>query len=162
MKLVHGLYIVSALLFVSSIGFVVAGARATREPEAAPAVTLTPVATVGQIMHGIVDPAATVVFDAVSTTVTAAGVEEHAPATDAEWDKVVAGAAALVESGNLLLMGNRAVDRGDWTTYSRDLIAASTVALRAAEAKNAKGVFDAGEAIYASCDNCHRKYERTQ
>jgi hypothetical protein len=162
MRTVYGLFVVSALLFVCGIAFAVAGARASRQPDAPPAVTLAPVASVGQIMHAIVDPAADVVFGAVSTTATAAGVEEKAPSSDAEWEKVADSAAALVESGNLLLMGNRAVDRGDWTTYAQDLIASATVALKAAEAKDAKGVFDSGEAIYASCDNCHRKYERTE
>lgn len=162
MRMVHGFFIVSALLFVCGVGFVVTGARTTRTPEAPPAATLTPVASVGQIMQAIVDPAANTVFGAVSTTVTAAGVEETAPATDGEWKQVVGSAAALVESGNLLMMGSRAVDQADWATYSRDLVSAGTVALRAAEARDAKRVFESGEAIYAACDNCHRKYWRTE
>ena len=75
------LFMVSALLFVSGIGLVVAGARVLRRPAASEAAALTPVGSVRQIMRGIVDPAATTVFGAVSTTVTAAGVEEKAPTT---------------------------------------------------------------------------------
>jgi hypothetical protein len=156
------MFTVSALLFIGGVGFVVAGARALRHPPPPPGETLAPVGSVTQIMRGIVDPAATTVFNAVSTTVTAAGVEEKAPASQKEWDAVADAAAALAESGNLLLVGNRAVDRNDWTALSRRMIEAGQTALRAAEARDAAGVFASGEAIYETCDNCHSKYRRTQ
>jgi len=156
------LFTVSALLFVGGIGFVVAGARALRRPAPSEAAALTPVGSVRQIMRGIVDPAATTVFGAVSTTVTAAGVEEKAPATAAEWDAVADSAAALAESGNLLLVGSRVVDEGEWTTISRRMIDAGRKALVAAEAKNAAEIFASGEVIYETCDTCHNKYRRTQ
>ncbi len=158
----HALFLLSALLFVCSVSFVVLSARTVRTLAAAPVEALTPVASVGHIMRGIVDPAATVVFGAVSTTVTAAGTEEKAPRTPEEWEAVANSAAALSEAGNLLLIGNRAVDRGDWTRWSRDLIAAGKVALAAADAKDAAAVFASGEAIYDACNNCHGKYERTE
>jgi len=156
------LFAVSALLFVGSIGFVVAGARALRRPASPEAAVLTPVGSVRQIMRGIVDPAATTVFGAVSTTVSAAGVEEKAPTTPAEWDAVADSAAALAEAGNLLLVGSRVVDDGEWTTISRRMIDAGRKALVAAESKNAADVFASGEVIYETCDTCHSKYRRTQ
>ena len=156
------LFTVSALLFVGGIGFVVAGARALRRPAASEAAALTPVGSVRQIMRGIVDPAATTVFGAVSTTVTAAGVEEKAPATAAQWDAVADSAAALAEAGNLLLVGSRVVDQGEWTTISRRMVDAGRKALVAAEAKNAADVFASGEVIYETCDTCHSKYRRTE
>lgn len=160
----YGLFVISALLFVASVGFVVLSARASRTAPApsTAATVLAPVASVRQIMRGVVDPAATIVFGAVSTTVTAAGTEEKAPRTDEEWDAVVNSAAALAEAGNLLVVDGRAVDRGDWMRWARRLTEAGTVALRAAERKDAAGVFASGEAIYEACDNCHRTYERTQ
>jgi cytochrome c5 len=156
------LFMVSALLFVSGIGLVVAGARVLRHPVAAEAAALTPVGSVRQIMRGIVDPAATTVFGAVSTTVTAAGVEEKAPTTQAEWDAVADSAAAIAEGGNLLLIGSRVVDDREWTTISRRMIDAGKKALVAAEARNAADVFASGEAIYETCDTCHAKYRRTE
>ena len=48
MKIVHWLCLVSVALFVSGIGFIVAGARTARQAQAAAspaAATLTPVAT---------------------------------------------------------------------------------------------------------------------
>jgi hypothetical protein len=163
MRTVHWLCLVSVALFVSGIGFIVAGARMARQAPgagSAATATLTPVATVKQIMKGIVDPAATIVFNAVSTTVSLTGTEEKAPETDDEWETVANSAAALIESGNLLMMGNRAVDTDDWVKMSRAMIESGTVALKAAQARNASGVFAAGEAVYTSCDDCHRKYQR--
>ena len=162
MKIVHWLFVVSMALFVSGIGFIVAGARAARQAPSAQtaAISVTPVASVKQIMKGIVAPAATVVFNSVSTTVTVKGVEEKAPQTDEEWEAVGNSAAALIESGNLLLIGSRAVDRGDWVKESQALIEAAKVALKATQAKSAEQLLASGEAVNMSCDNCHREYQR--
>ena len=112
-------------------------------------------------MTGIVAPAATVVYGAVATIATVKGVEERAPSNDAEWTRVADSAAALAESGNLLLLPGRAVDQGDWATISRALIEAANIALKAAEAKNTDGILEAGEASM-NCDNCHAKYQRNK
>jgi hypothetical protein len=161
MGTVYRLFLVSIALFVSGIGFIIAGARmARRAPAANAAAALVPVASVRQIMKGIVGPASTAVFTAVSTTETIKGVEEKAPHTDEEWEAVGNSAAALIESGNLMLVEGRAVDRGDWVTYSKALIESSKVALKATQAKSAGDLFASGEAIYESCNDCHRKYQR--
>jgi hypothetical protein len=161
MRTVHWLFVVSVALFISGIGFIIAGAR-TMRVAAAPvdsAVT-TPVATIKQIMNGIVMPGATVIYNAVGTKITASGVEETAPRNDKEWAAVGNSAAALVESGNLLLLGGRAVDTGDWVKMTREFIDAGKAALRAAETKNADGIFSAGGDLNVSCDTCHEKYQR--
>ena len=162
MRSVHWLFVVSVALFVAGMVFIVAGARLARRAPTTEAATfeLTPVGTVRQIMLGIVDPAATVVFDSVGTTITPSGTEEKAPKTEAEWQAVGNSAAALAEAGNLLLMGSRAVDTGAWTAQSRALIVAATAVLKAVEAKSATQVFDAGGAVYETCDTCHRLYQR--
>jgi hypothetical protein len=162
MRTVHWLFIVGALLFVSGIGLVIAAARAVREvpPAAAPSVAAEPVATVRQIMKGIVDPAAKKVYDAVSTTVGPEGVVERVPKTDEDWEEVATGAAALIESGNLMLMGNRAVDQDEWVKMSRAMIDAGKQVLRATQEKNSDKVFELGEPLNESCDSCHAKYRR--
>jgi hypothetical protein len=161
MKTVHWLFLLSVILFVSGIGFIVAGARESRR--SAPVVSVpatTPVASVKQIMKGIVEPNALAVYKAVGSTETAKGVEEWAPKTEAEWETVGNNAAALIESGNLLLMGSRVVDQQDWVRLTRMMIDGAKQALTAAQAKNAGGVMAAGEPINNSCDACHEKYER--
>lgn len=162
MRTVHWLFIVGALLFVSGIGLVIAAARGARETPAAaaPAVAIESVATVKQIMKGIVDPAAKKIFDAVGTVIGPEGVVEKAPATADEWEDVGNSAAALIESGNLLLMGNRAIDRDDWVKMSRAMIDAGSQVLRATQEKNSEKVFELGGTLYESCDACHAKYRR--
>jgi hypothetical protein len=162
MRTVHWLFLVSVALFISGIGFIIASARGA-QPEATTVEQgppVTPVATVKQIMAGITMPAAYVVFDSVATIVSAAGTEEKQPRTDEEWAAVGAGAAALIESANLLLMGNRPVDQGDWVKMTRAMADAGREALKAAEAKSPEGILAAGETINMTCDNCHEKYQR--
>jgi hypothetical protein len=162
MRTVHWLFLVSAALFISGIGFIIASARTAQAApppvEATPAVT--PVATVKQIMAGIVMPSAAAVWDSVSTVVSAAGIVESQPRTDAEWAVVGSHAAALVESANLLMVGNRAIDKEDWVKMSKALADAAMIAIKAADAKSTDGILEAGEKINTSCDNCHQKYQR--
>src|SRR5689334_2311987 len=112
MRTRHWFFLLGVLFYVAGIGFVIAGARAARSaaPSEAPAADGTPVASVKQIMKGIVAPGATAVFNSVGTTVSVKGIEEKAPANDEEWEALGNSAAALIESGNLILMGTRAVD----------------------------------------------------
>ena len=160
MKIRHWFFLVGVLLFVAGIGFSIAGARAARLAPAVEAPITIPVATVKQIMKGIVTPAAMVVFNSVSTTVSIRGIEEKFPRDDAEWEEVGTSAAALIESGNLLLLGTRAIDKGDWVKMSQALIDAGKLTLKATEDRSAEGVLAAGEQINASCDGCHRRYQR--
>jgi hypothetical protein len=158
----HWFFLVGVLLYLTGVGFVIAGARAARAaPVETPVAVATPIATVKQIMKGIVAPAATAVFNSVSTTVTKNGIEEKAPETDADWEALGNSAAALIESGNLLLMGNRVVDKGDWITYTRALIESGKAALKATQAKSAEQILSSGEKVNESCDGCHRKYQRS-
>ena len=160
MKIRHWFFLIGVLLYVTGIGFAIAGARAARLAPAVEAPPTSPVASVRQIMKGIVAPAATVVFNSVSTTVSFRGTEEKFPRTDAEWEEVGNSAAALIESGNLLLLGSRAVDKGEWVKMSQAMIDAAKVALKAVEAKSADDILASGDAINVSCDNCHRRYQR--
>ena len=160
MRIVQWMLLVSVALFVSGVGFVIAGARATRMAVPISAPVATPVASVKQIMDGITGPAATVVYNAVGYVVTAEGVEETVPQNDDEWAVIANSAAALVESGNLLLLGDRAIDDGDWLTIARAMIDAGTTALRAAEAQDVEGILAIGVDINNTCDDCHAQYQR--
>jgi hypothetical protein len=65
---------------------------------------------------------------------------------------------ALAESGNLLLIGKRAVDQGDWAKWARNLSAAAVAAGQAALAHDVDKLAETGNAIYETCDGCHMKY----
>lgn len=162
MRTIHWLFVVSAALFIAGIGFIIAGARTAQaaSPAESDAPAITAVASVKQIMSGIVQPSATVVFDSVGTIVDGTGIHERAPSTDAEWAAVGASAAALVESANLLVMGDRAIDRQDWVKMSKALADAGLQVLKATDAKDAMGVLAAGETLNATCDGCHERYQR--
>lgn len=163
MRTVEWLFGVSAMLFVTGVGLVVVGARSARHVDApAPREVspLKPVASVRQIMDAIVAPAATAIFESVSTTVTIDGTVEKAPRTPEAWATVESGAVALAEAGNLLMMDGRALDRRDWIAMSQAMVDSARLTLQAVKARDPKQVFDAGGEVYTSCDGCHRQYMR--
>jgi hypothetical protein len=160
MRVVHWLFVVSVALFVSGIGFIIAGGRTMRAAAPVHAAAATPVASIKQIMEAIVMPSATVIYKAVGSTWSAGGVEEVAPRNDKEWAAVAGHAAALVESGNLLLMSDRALDNGDWVKMTRQFVDAGKAALKAADSKSVDGILAAGGDLNEACDTCHAKYER--
>ena len=162
-RTVQWLFLISVLLFVFGIGFVIAAGRTLRTAPAstaAAAPAAAPVATVKQVMRGITMPAAATIWDSVSTIVDLKGVTENVPRTDAEWAVVGANAAVLAESANMLMTGDRAVDKGDWVKFATALRDSAQTALKAADAKDPPGILAVGEVINASCDACHERYQR--
>jgi hypothetical protein len=117
-----------------------------------------PVANIKQLMVAGVGPSAEIVFDSVGTIVSAEGVQEIAPKNDEEWANVRNHALMLAETGNLLLMAGRAKDQGKWAELSRAMIATCTEAFRAAEARNATALLEAGGRMTEVCDHCHELY----
>jgi hypothetical protein len=164
MRTVYWLFAVSVALFIGGIAFIIAGERtaraATPASAAAAPVETAPVATIKQIMVGITNPAAYVVYEAVGTKTTSKGIEEIAPQTDEDWQKVGSAGAAIVESGNLMLTGSRPIDKGDWVKMTRDMMEQGKKAMAAAQAKDKDKIVDAGGELNTSCDNCHARYQR--
>ena len=122
--------------------FLLAGATMAQAP------VYQPVGTVRQIMLGIVAPNADVLFKAPGAP----------PKDDKGWETVQGSALTLAETGNLLLLPGRAKDRGDWTKFSKSLIAQGSRALQAANAKDAKSLEDIDNDIDNVCETCHAKY----
>jgi hypothetical protein len=121
---------VSALTRAAAVGscllaFACAPPPAAEEPAAAPsaaappsaaavATPFNPVMTVLELMQAIVVPAAEEYWSSVQITVDADGEHEFYPQNDAEWTAVRHAALAIAESGNLLMLEPRAVDKGPW------------------------------------------------
>ena len=166
MKAIHWLFVVSAALFVSGIGFVIAAERTARTATAASAPPATaaraavPVATVKQVMDGMVSPAAMFIWDSVATTVSAAGTEEKMPRTDDEWAQVATNAALIVESANLLVDSERALDAKDWPAMAKAMADAANKALDAARKKSPDQILEVGDELNQTCDKCHERYSR--
>jgi hypothetical protein len=171
------------LLAAVAIGLVV-GWRATRQAET-PDATLNRVGTVKEIMQGIVDPSADVVWESVATSITAAGVEERAPKTDEEWAAVQHSALMLAEAFNLLKMRGREIARpGDiatngpdapeltpaeikvkvnrdwslWVTHANQLQETAIKAWQIANDRNVAGIVEVGDALDKACESCHLEY----
>lgn len=140
-------------------------------------------ATVKDLMDSMVDPIADVLWNAVAVIVTPSGTEERAPKTDEDWAAVRRGAITLVESTNLLRMPGRRIarpgeksenpkielepeemqalvdkDRQAWNRLAHGLHEAAAEALRAIDAKNVRGLMEAGGKIDQACESCHLKY----
>jgi hypothetical protein len=125
--------------------------------QAAPAGPYKPVATVIDLMKSTVDPAAKVYWGSVSTTISAAGVDEKYPRSNEEWDAVWGGAMTVAESGNLLMMPSRARDE-EWMRLSAALVDVGVEAAKAAKSRNPEAVLEMGEKMYNVCTECHMKY----
>lgn len=74
---------------------------------------LTPVVSVKELMRDLIDPLSDNIFLSVGTRVSAAGVEEWAPKTDEDWNKVRTGAVAMAEASYLLKVPRPFAPPGD-------------------------------------------------
>ena len=162
-------------------------AQCNRKPAApTPSPDFELIGTVHDIMQGIVDPSSDVLFDAVATDITAAGINEKRPQTDEEWANVEHNALMLAEAANLLKMPGRIAanpndktksegpdapeltpqeiqakidaDRGKWVMYATNLQDQAKKTWDAARAKDANKVFELGEDIDMACEDCHLEY----
>jgi hypothetical protein len=127
-------------------------------PQPAEAPPYKPVASVLDIMESLIGHMATDVFASVGTIIDEKGTQEIVPQDDEAWEEVRFAAMGLAETGNLLMFPTRAQDQGDWLTFSQQLVDRSVEAAKAAEAKDAAALLDAGGRIYEVCTACHMKY----
>jgi hypothetical protein len=144
----------TALQAVCVLVLFLAGAAMAQAP------TFEPVATVLQIMQGIVAPNSDVVFK----------VATAAPKDDKEWAAVQNSAVTLAEAGNLLLIPGRAAvlrelidsdfkkGNSEWVKDAKALTAASAKAFNAANAKDRKALAMIGDQVEVTCENCHARY----
>ena len=174
----------AATLFVAVCAISVAQCK--KAPEAASTSDYELIGTVHDIMQGIVDPTSDVLFDAVATDITAAGVNEKRPQTDEEWETVQHNALNLAEAANLLKMPGRIAanpgdktksegpdapeltpqeiqakidaDRAKWVRLATNLQDQAKKTYDAAKKKDADSVFALGEDIDMACEDCHLEY----
>lgn len=111
-----------------------------------------------QLMLSVIEPAAEVYWDAVGVVMDMEGIYEIRPETSEEWAAVESAAFVLAESGNLMLLEERAQGRGHWVAMSRAMIDVGRRAVEAAQARDPDGVFETGGDIYLVCTGCHAVY----
>jgi cytochrome c556 len=138
-------------------------------------------ASVQDLMDGIIDPSADVLWDSVAYIATTKGIEDRKPRTDEEWKAVRTSAITLIEAANLLSMPGRRVAAahsppgpGELTHdeiqqrinsthdafagFARNLQDAGLKALAAIDSKDVQGLMDAGGTIDEACEACHVTY----
>ena len=85
-------------------------------------------------------------------------IHRGGPNSDSEWTEARGSALTLAESGNLLIMRNRAPN---WVADATLLRDAGAAAYKAAEVKDAKTLASVVDRIDASCTTCHKHFRPT-
>jgi hypothetical protein len=122
--------------------FLLAGAVMAQAP------TFQPVGTVSQVMISITYPTSDAIFY----------VERNPPKTEKNWNDLQAQALMLAESGNLLMMGRRARDQGDWMKESQEMVDVGAAAYKAALAKDLPAIMALNQRLNDACVTCHQQY----
>ena len=139
-----------------------------RPPDAGPAsseavvrsvtnVPLVPEISINEIMVGQVDHAAHEILRL--------SLENNPRLTIGAWQELEHFAIQLISSTSAITMGGAGVNdamwvaQTDWRGYTVDLNEASSLALAAVRNQDLPALLEAGEAIRASCDDCHRQYK---
>ena len=117
-----------------------------------------PVVDTRQLMSAVIDPQADVLWASVGSIITEEETVDFFPRNEAEWTAVRNATVMLMESGNLLMMGERAIDDGDWMRMANDFVDAGELAFDAASKQDPDAIFAIGADVYDACNNCHTKY----
>ena len=133
-------------------------AGCTPAPESSePATPFNPVLDDHQLMNWVMDPMADVIWGSAGSVITIDGEQDLAPVDDAGWAEVRNAAAAITESGNLLMLPGRS-QGADWNEFSAGIVTIGERAIAAAEAQDADALFDIGGQLYNVCVACHQIY----
>jgi cytochrome c553 len=114
----------------------------------APATGVRTLATVRELHDIMISPSSDALFDASS----------RQPLDAKGWTGARNQALVLAESGNLLMVGTRIRDNGNWMKMSRALVDAAALAAAAAEKKDETAFAAATDSITVACMECHRPY----
>ncbi len=157
-------------------------APAKAEPVAS---DLRPVASVLDLMLGVIDPSADTMWESVATISGPKGVEERQPRTDKEWTEVRYKALLVLEGANMLMVEGRKVahpgqqleepgsktdytpaqaqaaidaDRPSFIAFAHALQDAAATALTAIEKRDANALLEAGGDMDEACESCHKRF----
>lgn len=146
---------------------------------------MKPYVSVRELMRYMIDPLSDNIFDAVGTVVTRQGTVDREPKTDADWEKIQAGAVSIAEGISLLSVPRPFAPAGDVNnSVGPDAVELSPTQItakverdpvewnaRIAATRNAAlntmdvvkrrdvaGLWEAAEILDQSCEACHRSY----
>ena len=108
-------------------------------------------------MEHVLTPAAKIVWSVNGYRDRRKGEHDLSPKTEADWERIVSGAATLAEATNALMIPRRALDP-QWTFYAEKLAEAANKAYHAAEAHDLKSISEVSDQLDGICAACHRHY----
>lgn len=85
-------------------------------------------------------------------------ISSRTPTSEEEWNALEGKAMMLAESANLIMMPNRAYDRGQWMRDSQLMLDAGIAAYEAAMERDVDALIDLNGQVYDSCVVCHKHY----
>jgi hypothetical protein len=144
MRILRWLFV---LAFAVGLPALLVGQQAGGSTASAPP-PIKAVGTTKHVMDAMIIPASDVIFN----------VSVEAPKDADGWKTVEDSAIILAESGNLLMLGSRVKDTGEWLKASRAMVDAGEAALKAAQAKDVDAFTPLGEQVLESCKQCHDRY----
>jgi hypothetical protein len=104
--------------------------------------------TAKDVMLTLTIPGSDAVFEAAA----------EPPTKAADWVTLRRKAAPLIESADLLLTPTFAMNDAEWPTLAQAHQTAATAALNAIDKKDANALSNASDALYETCDNCHKRF----
>jgi hypothetical protein len=146
---------------------------------------MKPIFSVKELMAGMLDPISDNIFDAVHWDISGKGTVYTRPQTDADWEKVRAGAVSLAEGIYLLKIPRRWTPPGDvnnstgpnppelsptqiqakvdadpvlWNAKIEALRNVALEVLDIVKKKDVDELFAAGEDLDKACEACHLEY----
>jgi hypothetical protein len=134
-----------------------AGASASMSENAAPMPPFQAYVDMKTFMEHVLTPAAKVVWSVNAVVIDEKGEHDLSPKSEADWERIVSGAATLAEAANALMIPQRARDP-EWNVYAKNLAEAANKAYRAAEAHDLKSVAEVSDRLDRICAACHRHY----
>ena len=106
------------------------------------------ISTVKDVMLVLTIPGSEAAFNAAA----------EPPTKEAEWTTLRKKAAPLVEGADMMLTPKYSVDSEEWRQYARAHRTAVTKTMAAIEKKDATALSDASDALYETCETCHKRF----
>ena len=146
---------------------------------------LKPIVSVKELMRDMIDPASDFVFDSIGTLVTRKGVVERVPKTDADWDRIRAGAVMMAEGVDLLKIPRPFAPPGDennstgpdpeelspaqiqaklekdpvlWNAKIQALRNVGLEVMDIVRRRETDELWDAADNLDQACENCHLEF----
>ena len=145
-----------AVVFAAAI-IVGATVRASLGEDARRSPPFQPYVDMKTFMEHVLTPAANIVWSVNGLVIDEKGEHDLSPKSDADWERIVSGAATLAEATNALMIPQRARDP-EWDVYAKNLAEAANKAYVAAEAHDLKTISEVSDRLDGICAACHRHY----